>query len=307
MAKKYLDYEGLDYYDGLLKEYITSSLNDTLKDAIATFAGALQVKGTISGTVNMNSTTYKTAKVGDTYFAKGAATVTFADTSGKTVTETLEDSDAIVCIVSQSATSSSNAVIQWATLNTNWAVENKNPTISFGEQASTANVGMVGGVGLTLQLPNSSTIVSGLASDLRKEFVSGKDANSFDEIAQGNARENLGLGGVATMNTTSTIGNPSGNLIPTDLAVKNFVEEKIGQSTSGVSDVQRFDNTTGQWLGHSIVNGGIARLPKIKMDNSGSLVEYYPDMMYSGSGSSYVGSSVIFETIAETEIDDLFS
>ena len=304
MAKKYLDYEGLDYYDSLLKAYITDQLNNGLSDALATLAGALQVKGTISGTVNM-STKYKTAKVGDTYFAKGAATVTFVDTSGKTVTETLEDSDAIVCIVSQSATSSSNAVIQWATLNTNWAVENKNPTISFGEQASTANVGTVGGVGLTLQLPNSSTIVSGLASELRKEFVSGKKENAFDETSQINARENLGLGGAATMNTTATIGNPSGNLIPTDLAVKNFVEEKIGQSTSGVSDVQRFDNTTGQWLGHSIVNGGIARLPKIKMDNNGNLTEYYPDMLAT-SGSSVVGSSVLFSTITGSEIDSLF-
>lgn len=304
MAKKYLDYEGLDYYDSLLKEYITDQLNNGLSDALATLAGALQVKGTITGTVNMSSTTYKTAKVGDTYFAKGAATVTFVDTSGKTVTETLEDSDAIVCIVSQEGTSSSSAVIQWATLNTNWSVSNGNPTISFGEQASTANVGTVGGVGLTLQLPNSSTIVFGLASELRKEFVSGKKENSFDDNAKITARENLGLGGVATMNTTATIGNPSGNLIPTDLAVKNFVESKIGQSTSGVSDVQRFDNVTGQWLGHSIVNGGIARLPKIKMDNNGNLTEYYPDMLAT-SGSS-IGSSVLFSTITGSEIDSLF-
>jgi hypothetical protein len=253
----------------------------------------------------MSSTTYKTAKVGDTYFAKGAATVTFVDTSGKTVTETLEDSDAIVCIVSQEGTSSSSAVIQWATLNTNWTVSNGNPTISFGEQASTANVGAVGGVGLTLQLPSSSTIVSEIASELRKEFVSGKKENSFDDNAKIIARENLGLGGVATMNTTATIGNPSGNLIPTDLAVKNFVESKIGQSTSGVSDVQRFDNTTGQWLGHSVVNGGIARLPKIKMDSNGNLTEYYPDMLAT-SGSSVIGSSVLFSTITGSEIDSLF-
>jgi hypothetical protein len=304
MAKKYLDYEGLDYYDGLLKEYITEQLNDGLSDALATLAGALQVKGTISGTVTMK-TAYTNAKVGDTYFAKGAATVTFVDTSGKTVTETLEDSDAIVCIVSQAATSSSNAAIQWATLNTNWAVENKNPTISFGSTPSTAIVGNVGGMNLTVQLPNSSTIVSGIASELRKEFVSGQKDNSFDETEQGNARENLGLGGVATMNTTATIGNPSGNLIPTDLAVKNFVESKIGQSTSGVSDVQRFDNTTGQWLGHSVVNGGIARLPKIKMDSNGNLTEYYPDMLAT-SGSSVIGSSVLFSTITGSEIDSLF-
>lgn len=303
MAKKYLDYEGLDYYDSLLKDYITDQLNNGLSDALATLAGALQVKGTISGTVNM-TTTYVNAKVGDTYFAKGTAKVTFLDTSGETVTEDLEDSDAIVCIVSQAATSSSNAAIQWATLNTNWAVENKNPTISFGAQSSTANVGTVGGVGLTLQLPSSSTIVSGLASELRKEFVSGKDDNDFDSAAQSAARENLGLGGVATMDTTDTIGNPSGNLIPTDLAVKNFVESKIGESTSGVSDVQRFDNTTGQWLGHSIVSGGIARLPKIKMDNNGNLTEYYPDMLAT-SGSS-IGSSVLFSTITGSEIDSLF-
>lgn len=304
MAKKFLDYEGLDHYDSLIKDYITSGLNDTLKDAIATFAGALQVKGTITGTVDMQKA-YPNAKVGDTYFAKGENTkVTFIDTSGTTVTETLEDSDAIVCIVSQAATSSSNAAIQWATLNTNWAVENKNPTISFGEQSSTATVGNVGGMNLTLQLPNSSTIVSGLASELRKEFVSGKKNNDFDDIYKGNARENLGLGGVATMNTTATIGNPSGNLIPTDLAVKNFVESKIGQSTSGVSDVQRFDNATGQWLGHSILNGGIARLPKIKMDDNGNLTEYYPDMLAT-SGSS-IGSSVLFSTITGSEIDSLF-
>jgi hypothetical protein len=306
MAKKFLDYEGLDYYDSLIKDYITSGLNDTLKDAIATFAGVLQVKGTITGTVNMK-TAYPNAKVGDTYFAKGENTkVTFIDTSGTTVTENLEDSDAIVCIVSQAATSSSNAAIQWATLNTNWAVENKNPTISFGSTPSTAIVGNVGGMNLTVQLPNSSTIVSGIASELRKEFVSGQKDNSFDETEQGNARENLGLGGVATMDKADTIGsNPSGNLIPTDLAVKNFVESKIGQSTSGVSDVQRFDNTTGQWLGHSVVNGGIARLPKIKMDANGNLTEYYPDMLAT-SGSSVIGSSVLFSTITDSEIDSLF-
>lgn len=304
MAKKYLDYEGLDYYDSLLKEYITEQLNNGLSDALATLAGALQVKGTISGTVNM-STTYKTAKVGDTYFAKGAATVTFVDTSGQTVTETLEDSDAIVCIVSQAETSSSNAVIQWATLNTNWTVSNGNPTISFGEKTSTANVGTVGGVGLTLQLPSSSTIVSGLATELRKEFVSGKNDNSFDDNAKITARENLGITELATMNKADTIGsNPSGNAIPTDLAVKNFIEGKISESTSGVSDVQRFDNATGSWLGHSIVNGGIARLPKIKMDNNGNLTEYYPDMLAT-SGSS-IGSSVLFSTITGSEIDSLF-
>lgn len=304
MAKKYLDYEGLDYYNSVLKDYITDQLNNGLSDALATLANALQVKGIISGTVNM-TTAYVNAKVGDTYFAKGTAKVTFLDTSGKTVTEDLEDSDAIVCIVSQAATSSSNAAIQWATLNANWTVSNGNPTISFGDKPSTANVGTVGGVGLTLQLPNSSTIVSGIASELRKEFVSGKDDNVFDDNAKITARGNLGITELATMNKVDTIGsNPSGNAIPTDRAVKDFIEGKIGESTSGVSDVQRFDNATGQWLGHSILNGGIARLPKIKMDNNGNLTEYYPDMLAT-SGSS-IGSSVLFSTITDSEIDALF-
>lgn len=281
-AKKFLDYDGLDYYDSKLKEYITTELNDTLEDALQDFSGALRFKGTISSTTTMHST-YPNAEKGDVYFAKtGGVKVTYYNTNGTSTTETMEIGDAIVCLVGKSELSSTGVTqLQWATLQTNWTVENKNYTLAFGDSSTTAVVANVGGVQVEMQVPSASAVVSQLSTPLDEKYL-----NITDKVA---ARDSLGLQEIATMNTTQNIGdNPSGNLIPTDLAVKNFLQDKIAESTSGVGDVRRmdYDSDEAKWNEYSVVTDGVARLPNIRMN--GSALTEYRDF-----GTTAVTSSVI--------------
>lgn len=270
MARKFLDYVGLDYYDTKLKAYLTDQMNEGLGEALAQLSSALKVKGTISGTVDL--TRYSNVSVGDTYFANGTTIVTYVDSNGETKTETLETSDAVICLVSSEATSSSVAVVQWGTLNTNWSVTNNNPAATFG---STAVVGTVGGVGLSFTMPTAAATVEALSDALDDKYLNFDTSQELNATTQQDIHTKLGLSSIVTKNETSTISDSAtGDYIPTDLAVRAFVEGKIAESTNGVSDVKRTEqDDEGVWYNQTVVQSGIAYLPKIMMNGS-ALTEY---------------------------------
>lgn len=223
MAKKFLDYDGLDHYDSKIKAFIESGLNDTLQEALSTFSGALIPRGVIKNigatSIDLRTPPYNTAKMGDTYFvADDGLDLTYIDTSGNLTPNPefdedpipVELGDAVICMVS--AVISSSGVVtkdaQWAILQTNWSVKTyPSARIEPGASQTTVTLAEVGGQTIQVQVAPSSTIASNMRDSLGDL--------GFVALQKGSkASENI---------TTSITKDSQGELVPTDKAVYDFV------------------------------------------------------------------------------------
>lgn len=224
MAKKFLDYDGLDHYDSKIKAFIEIGLNDTLQEALSTFSGALIPRGVIKNTgatsIDLRGISpYNKAQMGDTYFvASEGLDLTYVDTAGNIVPNqelgedpiTVELGDAVICMVS--AVVSSSGVVtkdaQWAILQTNWSVETyPKARIEPGASQTTVTLAKVGGQTIQVQVAPSSTIANNMRDDL----------GNLGFIA-------LQKGSKPSKNITTSITKDStGTLVPTDKAVYDFV------------------------------------------------------------------------------------
>lgn len=274
MAKKFLDYDGLDHYDSKIKAFIESGLNDTLQEALSTFSGALIPRGVIKNTgatsIDLRGISpYNKAQMGDTYFvASDGLDLTYVDTSGNIVPNQelgedpikVELGDAVICMVS--AVVSSSGVVtkdaQWAILQTNWSVETyPQARIEPGASQTTVTLAKVGGQTIQVQVAPSSTIANNMRDDLGDL--------GFIAFQKGNKpSKNI---------TTSITKDSTGTLVPTDKAVYDFVTS-YAPSSGGNGTV------TGITVGDPIQNEVLLNVHK---------GEDYDEVRLPAATSSYAG------------------
>lgn len=239
MAKKFLDYEGLDHYDSKIKAFIESGLNDTLQEALSTFSGALIPRGIIKNTgatsidLRSNAVPYSKAKMGDTYFVgSDDLFLTYTNTAGTLIEdEEVSKGDAVICfvgaVVSGNGTVTTHA--QWAILQANWSVTpNNNARLEFGASQATIKLAEIGGETIQLQVAPSSTIASSLRNDLADLGIVA--------VQKGTERPSKNI---ATSISSSSVGN----LVPTDKAVYDFVSSHTPNAITKIDFVR--DDTTG--------------------------------------------------------------
>lgn len=253
MAKQFLDYEGLDYYDSLIKQFINNGLNDTLQSALEHFSGALIPRGVIKNIkgatyIDMRSEAldYYKAKTGDVYFiGEDDLKLTYVDTTGAVVQdEEVDKGDAIVCIVS--ADIATNGIVvsaaQWATLQSNWSVTpNNSARLEFGKSQTTIKLAEVGGETIQLQVAPSSTIASSLRDDLADLGVVA--------VQKGTARPAKNI-------ATSITSSSAGNLVPTDKAVYDFVSQNTFNAVTDVRFAEEEDGSLVEPPILSVTKGG---------------------------------------------------
>lgn len=122
---KYLDLNGLAYYDSRIRTYITDEMNEALTEALEEFSQALKfrnfISGSISFTVASNLNLLK-PKVGDVWIVNNAANnVTWIGEDGTQHNgETLDIGDTLVCV--QAYDSATGTLPRFGVLQGNWSV-----------------------------------------------------------------------------------------------------------------------------------------------------------------------------------------
>lgn len=252
MAKQFLDYEGLDYYDSLIKQFINNGLNDTLQSALEHFSGAMIPRGVIkniSGAtfidLRSEALDYYKAKTGDVYFiGEDDLKLTYVDTTGAVVQdEEVDKGDSIVCIVSADIATNGSVVsaAQWATLQANWSVTpNNSARLEFGKSQTTIKLAEVGGETIQLQVAPSSTIASSLRDDLADLGVVA--------VQKGSARPAKNI-------ATSITSSSAGNLVPTDKAVYDFVSQHTPNAVTKIDWAMEEDGSIVEPLSLEITGG----------------------------------------------------
>lgn len=146
---EFLDRAGLAYYDGKLKTYVTTEMNEALEEALAEFSSALIFQDFITVNTTMHDT-YATAKKGYVYIVNAAnVSITYYNSQGTLVSEPVEIGDTIICLKEKEGTTAATQS-RWGILQVNWDVQNTGNVLQFG---SAITIAVVGGKNITVELP----------------------------------------------------------------------------------------------------------------------------------------------------------
>ena len=101
---EFLDRAGLAYYDGKLKDYVTTEMNEALEEALAEFSSALIFQDFIVTNTTMHDT-YANAKKGYVYIVNAAnVNITYYNSQGTLVSEPAEIGDTVICLKEKEGT-----------------------------------------------------------------------------------------------------------------------------------------------------------------------------------------------------------
>lgn len=257
MAKILLDSAGLQHYDAKIKGYMEGRLQAVL-DALA---GALRLRGVLKpepddeGVIEVvMDTVSQNPSVGDTYFFKLAntaegkeqnAVVYYHDENGNSLSDEVQNGDAIICTSERDVTVTPNIPASWAILNSNWAFTAgaDGQTIEFTrDKINAIDLGTLNGVPLKFNIPT--------AQDAAYQLEESLIERNFVHISDVKSDENTG----GTITTAIDTESPTDTLIPTEKAVSEYVKKYTGEGAITKIDlVERMDGDTS--IGIEITGG----------------------------------------------------